>query len=36
MDKNGIGYIDVKTFSTTDNAKTPEPKEYGENSKYRS
>ena len=30
-DVTGIGYIDVKTFSTTDNGKTPEPEEYGEN-----
>lgn len=27
----GIGYIDVKTFATTDSGKTPEPEEYGEN-----
>lgn len=30
-DVTGIGYIDVKTFSTIDNGKTPEPEEYGEN-----
>lgn len=28
---SGVGYIDVKTYSTTDSGKTPEPEEYGEN-----
>ena len=27
----GIGYIDVKTFATTDTGKTPDSGEYGEN-----
>lgn len=27
----GVGYIDVKTFATTDTGKTPETGEYGEN-----
>ena len=28
---SGVGYIDVKTYSTTDSGKTPESEEYGEN-----